>query len=162
MHTYNRPEPAGRKLPSITEFRFNDALDVVAYAELDSTLGWKTWPEAWHLDADGIFDCYYKASSCDSLTRWARDPSGLYRSRRQGLAEGGCTDRWVIVDSRPVWLHDAPIVGEGDAEAFLAVRGHLERVGVHLLDCVVFDDAGHWWSMHELTSGTTAWRASVA
>lgn len=162
MHTYDRPEPSADALPSIRAFRFNDALDLVAYAELDATIGWKTWPEAWHLDAAGLFECYYKASSCDSLVRWARDPSGLYRSRREGLARGGCTQRWVIVDSRPVWLNDPPIVSEADAEAFLRVRRHLRRVGVHLLDCVVFDDDGHWWSMHELTSGTTAWAASVA
>lgn len=33
MHTYDRP--AASTEPSIAEFRFNDALDVVAYAEIN-------------------------------------------------------------------------------------------------------------------------------
>ena len=37
------------------------------------------------------------------------------------------------------------------------VTGVLERIGVDLVDAVVFDDQGHWWSLHELTSGMTAW-----
>ena len=46
--------------------------------------------------------------------------------------------------------------------AFGVLRRKLSRVGVDLVDAVVFDDEGRWWSLHELTSGTTAWTASVA
>src|SRR5207253_2798086 len=118
------------------------------------------WPEVWHLDETGTFTCYYQGSSCDSVTRWARDPSDLERSRRVGLANGGCADRWLIVDSRPVRFREPP--DEGDAWAFLSLRRHLAGTGIELVDAVVFDDDGHWWSLHELTCGTTAWTRGAA
>ena len=65
----------------------------------------------------------------------------------------------MIVDSRPVGFRDSP--DEADAWAFLELRCQLHGVGVQLLDAVVFDDEGHWWSMHELTSGTTTWSPPV-
>ena len=161
MHTYDRPTTCPDPFPSLAEFRFADALDVVAYAEIDLSIGKLTWPETWHLDDDGVMQCAVKGSSLDTLIRWAYDPSDLVRSRGEGRDEdGGCTDRWLIVDSRPVGFRDAP--DEADTWAFLELRQQLASIGVKLLDAVVFDDAGHWWSMHELTSGTTAWRASVA
>ena len=155
MHTYNKP-PTTTPVPNLDDFRFNDALDVVAFAEVDACMGWRTWPEVWHLDDDGVFACYYKGSSCDSLVDWAEEPWPLERSRREGLAHGGCADRWLIVDSRPRGFREPP--HEADAYAFLRLREHLRDViGVELVDAIVFDDEGHWWSMHELTSGTTAW-----
>ena len=68
----------------------------------------------------------------------------------------------MIVDSRRSFFYDPPIVDEADAHPFVVLRRKLRRAGIDLLDAVVFDDAGHWWSMHELTSGTTRWTASVA
>lgn len=156
MHTYERPTTCPDPFPSMAEFRFADALDVVAYAEIDLCIGRMTWPETWHLDDAGVMQCAVKGSSCDTLIGWAYDPSHLLRSRRTGRDEdGGCTERWVIVDSRLSGFRDPP--DEADAWAFLELRGHLQSVGVELLDAVVFDSEGHWWSMHELTSGTTAW-----
>jgi hypothetical protein len=143
--------------PSIEVYRFRGALDVVALAQVDRCIGWKTWPEVWHLDEDGAFACYYKGSTLDSIQRWAEDPSPLRRSRIEGLASGGCADRWVIVDSRPTWLHEGPTTDESDVEAFLHLRPAVEAFGVSLLDVVIFDDDQHWWSLHELTAGTTAW-----
>ena len=160
MHTYT-PAPLSGELPSILDYRFNDAYDVVARAEDDGTIGRLTWPEAWHLDVHGEFRCYFKGSTLDSLQGWAEDPGDLLYSREVGLREGGCAPRWVIVDSRPSWMAEfKPVVGEGDASAFLCIRKHLAQVGVVLVDAVVFDDAGHWWSMYELTSGTTRWSDS--
>lgn len=52
-----------------------------------------TWPEVWHLDDEGVVRCSCRASSLDTLVRWADDPSGLHRSRRAGLRTTGCTDR---------------------------------------------------------------------
>src|SRR5207247_589162 len=97
MHTYDRPAATLKPRSSIAQFRFTDALDVVAYAEVDRCLGWKTWPEVWHLDETGTFACYYKGSSLDTLVGWAQDPSDLERSRLEGLAGGGCANRWLIV-----------------------------------------------------------------
>jgi hypothetical protein len=163
VHTYRKPEPAeDRVLPRFEDFRFHEARDVVAWAERDPTIGWKTWPEVWHLDEEGELQCCYSASSLDSIRAWADDPSDLRRSRRAGLADGGCTDQWLIIESRQQWRAGGPgpVVDERDAAAFFAVRTHLEAMGVRLLDVVIFDDAGHWWSLHELTSGSTAWLRS--
>lgn len=157
MHTYTAPTECPDPFPSMTEFAFHDALDVVAYAEIDLRIGHITWPETWHLDETGTMACAFQGSSCDTLKRWSRDPSPLYRSRREGLATTGCAGRWLIVDSRPVGLPFRPPVDNGDARAFLRLRRHLARIDVELVDAVVFDDEGHWWSLHELTSGTTAW-----
>ena len=30
-------------------------------------------------------------------------------------------------------------------------------MGIALVDDVIFDDAMHWWSLQELTSGSTDW-----
>jgi hypothetical protein len=48
-------------------------------------------------------------------------------------------------------------VDESDAHAFLDLRQGLARHGITLLDVMVFDQEFHWWSLHELTSGTTRW-----
>lgn len=146
---------------SIEAFRFRDALDVVALAQVDRCIGWKTWPEVWHLDEDGAFACYHKASTVDTIQQWADDPSPLHRARIEGLRSGGCADRWVIVDSRPTWLSSRPRPDESDIEAFVRLRPALAAFGVVLLDVVVFDDDQHWWSLHELTDGTTTWSRSA-
>ena len=159
MHTYQRVAADDhRTFPDIETYRFTSALDVVARASVDRTIGWMTWPEVWHLDERGALTCYYKASSLCSLKRWAEDPSNLYRSRDAGLAAGGCGADWLIVDSRPQWRNaGGVVVDEADAEAFTVVRKSLALVGVRLVDAVVFDDDGHWWSMRELTTGETSW-----
>ena len=158
MHTYIKPVAVpGLRLPGIAEFRFNDALDVVAYAEKDPTIGWKTWPEVWHLDDEGLFQCYFKGYTSQSIVRWARKPRELRRD--VAGSPGVCPSRWLIVDSRPVWLNEPPSVTEADAQAFLTLRRKLARYGITLVDDVVFDDEGHWWSLHELTAGTRAWAA---
>ncbi len=161
MHTYPRRVPKGELAhpPPIESTPFRDVLDIVARAEVDPVIGWSTCPEVWHLDERGIFRCYYKGSSLCSIRRWVEDPSPLHRSRRVGLLEGGCGDTWVVVDSRPRWIHPPP--GEADIAAFLTVRASLEPLGVSLVDCVVFDDDQHWWSLHELTAGTTRWDQRV-
>ena len=119
-------------------------------------MGWKTWPDVWHLDDEGVVQCYFRASSIDSIRRWAQDPSRLRRSRLAGLAEGGCADRWLIVETRHAFRTDLR-VDERDAKAFLVLRRELTRIGLVLVDTMIFDDNLHWWSMHELTSGTTRW-----
>ena len=50
---------------------------------------------------------------------------------------------------------------ERDAKAFLRLRQQMHALGVVLVDAMIFDDDGHWWSMHELTAGTTAWPPTV-
>ena len=50
-------------------------------------------------------------------------------------------------------------MAESDAEAFMTLRQLLAQDGIELLDAVIFDETDHWWSMHELTSGTSKWPA---
>lgn len=161
MHSYTARWPEKTdfdKLPHIASFRFNDALDVVAWAEQDRLLGrWKNWPEVWHLDDAGSFCCYFKGSTGGTVKGFAEDPWELHMSRAQGLREGGCPDRWLIVESRPAWLQDGPTVDEGDAVAFHELRRELSTLGILLVDDVIFDDDFHWWSLQELTTGSTSW-----
>jgi len=39
----------------------------------------------------------------------------------------------------------------------VSLRAGMAEYGVHLLDVVVFHEDHRWWSLPELTSGTTAW-----
>ena len=164
MHNY---EPRWGELdldevPGITSFRFEEADDVATWASFNCSMaGHAPRIDAWHLDNEGAFACWTRGGTT-TLKEWAKDPWPLLRSRRVGLREGGCADRWVMVESRPTWLHPAPTLTEADAEAFVRLRSRLERVGVSLLDAVVFDDLQHWWSLHELITGSTRWaRARV-
>jgi hypothetical protein len=159
VHTYDRVARSDADLssPGIDTYRFTSAEDVVAFARLNPYIGGVTWPEVWHLDEHGAFTCYYQADSLSSLKAWAADPSALLRSRWEGLKAGCCPDDWLIIDSRPWSRFGDDIVDEGDAVAFGIVRRELASIGVRLVDALVFDDDGHWWSMRELTTGELSW-----
>lgn len=159
MHSYDQLVTRENYVdyPDLGSFRFRRAEDVVELARLDPFIGTATYPDVWHLDRDGEMTCRSQASSLDSLQRWAVDPWSLLMSRATGLSDGGCTPDWILIEPRPAWRHPTSVVDESDAAAFLRLRGVLARVGVNLLDAVIFDDAQHWWSLHELTSGTTTW-----
>jgi hypothetical protein len=63
----------------------------------------------------------------------------------------------VIVESRQPWQDWYEVV-EGDAAAFVELRRGLGRYGVTLLDIVILNEENQWWSLHELTTGTTTWQ----
>lgn len=162
MHTFQPcwPEDCSDwPLPDFNDFRFASAHDVVAFCELEPATTWRTWPEFWHLDLDGMFTCSSKGSSLDNVRRLAADPWHLLDCR---LTELGypCPDRWVMLEARHPY-HDCYEVNESDAEAFLTLRRELAEVGVTLLDTVVFDQEHRWWSLHELTTGTPEWPAHI-
>ena len=90
------------------------------------------------------------------MRTYADRPRDLLRCREVPVPEP-CPDRWVIIEPRHPWLGDAYKVTEDDARAFLVLRRRLARAGVVLLDVMVFDQEFHWWSLHELTTGTTRW-----
>lgn len=73
------------------------------------------------------------------------------------MRTAGCPGHWLIIDSRPSGRFGGSQVDAGDAEAFLRLRPQMDAVGVTLLDAMVFDDQCHWWSLHELSSGSTTW-----
>lgn len=148
------PVPAS---PPVESIRFRCADDVVRFAQHNPSMGATTWPETWHLDEEGLLCCSQKGSTLDSIRSLAEDPSELLEVRAIGSRDGSCTDRWVLVDSRPRRFSRGGPVDEGDAAAFLVLRAALARSGIELLDAVVFDDEHHWWSLHELTTGSTVW-----
>ena len=162
MHTYvpvKVTDPA--ELVSIAGKKFHDARDVVEYERIGDLVGWRTWPEVWHLDETGEMTCYSKGSSCDSIRRWAEDPYTLL-SARELAVEGRCGDRWLIIESRTLLDDGEDPVTEADAKAFVELRRILGQEGIDLVDTVIFDGHAHWWSMHELTSGTTRWSVPAA
>ncbi len=163
MHTYEAvgPEDELEELPDIGTFRFNDALDVVEWARRDRTIGWRTWPEVWHLDDEGRFTCSSRGDSLDSIRSWAKKLGSLEVGRREGVADGGCAPRWLIIESRPLLRTEGTTVDERDAQCFLTLRRKMVRLGVVVVDAMIFDDECHWWSLHELTSGSTRWSAQV-
>ena len=165
MHTYTARWPEkfdADARPNIDEFRFNDALDVVAWAELDRLVGhWRNWPETFHIDETGRFHCYDKSGTGATVRQFAEDPT-YFEDSRLGFLEGGCPPRWFIVESRPRCVYeDEQQPTEGDVAAFMALRRRVAARGIALVDDIVFDDAFHWWSMQELVSGSTAWPSTA-
>jgi hypothetical protein len=160
MHTYQPrwpADPAVRVLPNLGDFHFRGALDVAAYAELDWLIPWRTWPEIWHLGDDGGFRCGSKGSSLDSVHTFAASPEDLLRCREVELDEP-CPDRWLVIEPRHPWRKERYRVDEGDGQAFVTLRRSLDDdYGITLLDVMVFDQEFHWWSLHELTSGSMTW-----
>lgn len=122
-----------------------------------STLGdtWRTWPEVWHLDSVGRWCCCSKGSSLDSVRRFAEHPAEMLACRRVRTGQH-CPDNWVVIEPQHPWRNDRYDVTEG-AAAFLSLRSSLAPLGANLLDVLVFHQEHRWWSLHELTSGTTAW-----
>ena len=128
------------------------------FAELDPVTTWRTWPQLWHLDDDGMFCCESAGSSLDSVRTFAARPDELLACRETDLG-CLCPDRWVMIESRHEW-HRWCRVGKGDVDSFVTLRRTLAGNGITLLDVVVFDQDRHWWSLHELTSGSTTWPTS--
>ena len=158
MHSFTPEWPADLATyepPSLFDFTYRGATDIGAYAAREPLAMWYTRPEAWHLDSRGRWRCCSKGSSFDSVRRYAEHPDRmvecrLYEPRRR------CPDNWVMLEPRHPWS-DHYDVTEGDAEAFVRLRAGLVEFGVNLLDVVVFDQECQWWSLHELTTGSTEW-----
>lgn len=164
MHRFTPqwPERAPDREPLLPwDFAYRDARDVVRYAEQEELSVWYTWPDVWHLDAEGGWRCSGRGSSLDSLQRYATRPESLLQSRWYA-PRPDCPDFWVIIEPRQRWRRSPVEVTEADAEAFVAVRRLLAEHGITLLDAVVLTDDFRWWSLHELTSGTTKWSFTPA
>jgi hypothetical protein len=158
VHRYTRRPVRPDDRPDLVDARFTSAPDVARFAALHPGIGRVTWADTWHLDHDGRVTCCGNSGPFTSVLDLAEDPMPLLQSRLAGVAEGGCGADWVIVESRPAWLWDGrPEPGDPDELAFTVLRDDLAEVGVTLLDCVVFDDDGHWWSLREATGGGLAW-----
>ena len=140
MHTYEKlwSEDGPRNYPVSDTDVLTCAEDVVAKASLWPLMGRATYPEVWHLDPAGHYVCGWMASSLCTLTGWAEDPSELHPHLRYTRL-AGCTH-------------------EADAAAYRRIRTILRHEGIDHMDAVVFDDEQRWWSLRELTSGTTDWQ----
>jgi hypothetical protein len=144
--------------PDLGDARFCSTPDVVRFAAPHPGIGRVTWADTWHLDHEGRVTCCGNAGPFSSVVDLAEDPMPLLRSRLAGVAAGGCGPNWVIVESRPRWLWDGrPEPSESDGLAFTVLRDDLAEVGVTLLDCVVFDDHGRWWSLRQECGGGLQW-----
>ena len=170
-HTYipaNRFDIDSHGRPHIGDGTFHDARDVVAFAEAGGVDTGVTSCESWHLDPDGRFVCGTRGTSADSLERWAADPERLVRAYLDSRVVGSCTPRWVVVDCRPHVDVVGPdgsglrpvvpvVITEADPERFLRLQRQLDVIGITLLDAVVFDGRGRWWSLRELVTGSIRW-----
>lgn len=160
MHRFQPMWPEdlkGFEPPDVTDFLYRDARDVVEYSSQDNLTTWRTWPEVWHLDATGRWCCSSRGTSIDSVREFAESPADMLDCRLESTGDL-CPDHWVIIESRRSWWPERYDVTEGDALAFVTLRASLAWLGVDLLDVVIFRDDLRWWSLHELTCGTTAWR----
>ena len=161
MHTYERIGDRGDDVDYgvINTLTFACAEDVVELARRDPLIGRLTWPETFHVDPAGLMTCSSKGGSFCGVKAWADDVDEMLECRVTVL-DAPCPDDWFIIESRPAFMYPPPTVDEGDAEAFVVLRRELAEAGIRLLDAVVFDDGCHWWSMHELVTGTTTWKTT--
>lgn len=159
MHTYPQlwSDEAVPEFPITGDDIFTCAEDVVAKASRWPLFGRATFPEIWHLDRDGHYVCGWQASSLCTLVGWVEEPELLETHLWHSRTDGCRHDRWIIVDSRPTVFDSRGRVSEADAKAFVELGRRLARSGIDLLDAVIFDDLQHWWSLRELTRGTTDW-----
>lgn len=158
MHTYAHDLvcPGDIGWPPWDDMRLERAEDIVDLARADILMGRQLFPEVYSLDERGAVLTWYPGTTLDTIGRWAERPEPLVCARGRRPPGPGQRERWVVIDSRPVWFKWPP-PSEADAETFLRLRRVLLDHGVALLDVVVFDDELHWWSLTELTSGSTTW-----
>ncbi len=159
MHMFTPRWPAALaddpRVKEIPTGPFRGADDLIDDAELVRKSTWRTWPEVWHLDSTGIWRCMSKHSTGVTVRDMADDPEEMLACRV--VARRRCPDNWVVLEHRMDWQAQGMEVTEADAEAFLRLRRSLAVASVNLLDVVVINDDLRWWSLHELTSGTTQW-----
>jgi hypothetical protein len=151
---YDPANLAAAPHPRLEDHRFRSPDDVIEWARQDFAIPSKTFPEVFHVDVEGAYRCGYRASSLDTIGRWADNPHDLLRSRWEGMAKMCCASNWLIVEHRTLPGHTVP-PSEADAEDFVHVRKILATVGVQLIDLVIFDGQFHAWSLHELESPGT-------
>ena len=159
MHSYQPRWPEDRtdwEPPSPANFTYRDARDVAEFASIEPLTTWRTWPEVWHLDHTGRWCCCSKGSSLDSVRRFAETPERMLECRLESTGEP-CPDYWVVLEPRRKWHPDRHEVTEEDAHSFSVLRRSLALFGITLLDVVIFHEDFRWWSLHELTFGSTAW-----
>jgi hypothetical protein len=159
MHTFTPRWPAAftddPHASEIPSGPYRSADDLIAYAERDRLSLGRTWPEVWHFDSSGVFHCMTKHSTGVAVREMADDPVEVLDSRL--VVVEGCPDNWLVIEHRMEWHSKGMGVTEADAEAFMRLRRKVARASVNLLDVVIINDEMRWWSLHELTSGTTQW-----
>ena len=135
---------------------FRDALHFIDYASDDRLTTWYTYPWLWHLDESGRARCFSKGSSLCDVQRFAEEPDSVVGCREVD-AGGECPPYWFIIESRRDWRRRGIGVTEADVAAFIDLRRTLATYGITLLDDIIVNERFEWWSLHELTAGTTAW-----
>ena len=159
MHSYDRPptRPGGTLRAELDPPPLRSVDDLIRWASTEPAFGAKEEIVVWHLDASGEVTCWQHACSHATLPGWSSDPSPLLLDRLSGLDRGGCGGNWLITDSRTPYSVSPVPPDAVDAEAFAVLHDELADIGVRLVDVVIFDAAGHWWSGRELAGDTTGW-----
>lgn len=142
--------------PDFMDGVYRDARDVIENGSYDPVTVWYTYPWLWHLDESGRPHCSSKASSFTDVQVFAKEIERALACRTTAV-EGVCPDYWFIIESRKHWLSGRDDVNEADVAAFVSLRRSLGDFGITLLDDIIVNERYEWWSLHELTSGSTAW-----
>jgi hypothetical protein len=130
--------------------------DVARLAPYDPVFGLLTYPTTIHLDGAGRFRCASHLSSFDGLRWWDERREGLEADWERGVGRR-CGANWLIIEPRPRSQYRDGWVTEDDARIYLKLKDVMAEVGMNILDVIVTNDEHRWWSMHELTTGTTEW-----
>ena len=99
--------------------------------------------------------CSSKCSSIDDVQTIAEMPERVLDCRDVDTGDA-CPNYWLLIESRRKILRRTDVT-EADAAAFVSLRRSLAEHGIALLDDVIVNEQFQWWSLNELTSGTTAW-----
>ena len=159
MHRYTPRWPENDpewEPPSRDRVSFRNALDVIDFAAEDRLTTWYTYPWIAHIDESGRPRCWSTGSGLCDVQRFAKRPEEVVACRGVSTGEE-CPDNWFIIESRQAWRGRGDSLDEADAAAFIDLRRSLATYGITLLDDIIVNDRFEWWSLHELTSGTTDW-----
>lgn len=159
MHPFIvRYPPDGSNDVYLPPFRrqYRSADDVIAIWERDRN-ACPTRMDSWHLRSDGTHVCCDRLLDMPDLQELALDSFPLTWCRERGDRHD-CPTNWFLYAQ-----YDADFeVNEGHVEAFVEVRDELSMLGITLLDVIIVSGFDRWWSLHELTSGTTQWTFDTA
>jgi hypothetical protein len=136
--------------------RYLSADDVIAVWERDRTAH-PSRMDSWHLAPDGRHVCCDRLFDMPDLAVLAEDPYPLTRCREADDRQD-CPGNWFLYAQYEAGFE----VNEGHVETFVELRDAVSMLDITLLDVIVVSGFERWWSLHELTSGTTEWTFDMA
>jgi hypothetical protein len=159
MHPFIvRYPPDGSNTVYLPPFRrhYRSADDVIAVWERDRNACPRRM-DSWHLRPDGRHVCCDRLFDMPDLTVLAEDPYPLTRCREMDDRQD-CPSNWFLYAQYEPGFE----VNEGHVEAFVELRDAVSTLDITLLDVIMVSGVERWWSLHELTSGSTSWTFDTA